>query len=78
MIISAASPWTGAACEQFNGVRVHFSPYRVAKRLSISDTALAETPTSVDGYISAKDSGCMLYVIALQATSKNGKTGSHP
>ena len=33
MVTSAANQWTGSACEVFNGIRVHFEPYRAIQRV---------------------------------------------
>lgn len=55
MVTEATNNWTGAAMEALGGVRVHFAPYRLTKKLGISP----------DGYLSDKDSGSMLYVLRL-------------
>jgi hypothetical protein len=65
IIVAAANTWTGAACELLNGVRVHFAPYRFAQTVRASNGAVAGSTSSADGYISDKDSGCMLYVLFL-------------
>ena len=66
MIISAANQWTGAACEVLGGQRVHFAPYRSSKIFPESAEPLQGMASSADGYISGKDSGCMLYAFRLQ------------
>lgn len=65
VIVSATNQWTGAACEVLNGVRVHFEPFRNVKRLIKSENAKPYDVHSVDGYLSAKDSGIMIYVLKL-------------
>ncbi len=67
VVTSAANQWTGAAFELLNAVRVHFAPYRLEKKLKVSKDAPDDEVSSADGYLSAKDSGCMFYV--LQMTS---------
>ena len=58
VIVEAAKQWTGAACEALGGVRVHFAPYRTQPVVPIN----GEGTTSPDGFLSDKDSGCMLYL----------------
>lgn len=65
MLVAATNQWTGAACEALNGTRVHYSPYRSKKRVPLIKDATSTEPYSIDGYISAKDSGAMFYVIRL-------------
>ena len=65
MLIEASNQWTGAACELLGGVRVHHAPYMAAKSIHQSDVPVADIASSPNGYISAKDSGCMFYVIRL-------------
>lgn len=65
LIVSAGNQWTGAACEVLGGVKVHFAPFRDEKRVNESCEPVDGKPSSKDGYISDKDSGCMLYVIRL-------------
>ncbi|HLX92695.1 MAG TPA: hypothetical protein VKR32_13485 [Puia sp.] len=65
VVTSAANPWTGAAFELLNAVRVHYTPYRERKRVAKSETGLPEEVSSSDGYISAKESGCMFYVLSI-------------
>lgn len=66
LIISAGNQWTGAACRVLGGVKVHFASYRDLKRVCESNEAVADKPSSADGFISGKDSGCMFYVIRLK------------
>ncbi len=66
LLISAGNQWTGAACGVLGGVKVHFAPYRDLKRVGESNEAIADKPSSVDGFISGKDSGCMFYVVRLK------------
>jgi hypothetical protein len=65
MLIEASNQWTGAACELLGGVRVHFAPYRARPVVQASAEPLEDQVTSADGFLSAKDSGCMFYVIRL-------------
>ncbi len=58
VIVEASKHWTGAACEALGGVRVHFAPYRTHPVVPIS----GDGTTSPDGFLSDKDSGCMLYL----------------
>jgi hypothetical protein len=58
VIVEASNQWTGAACEALGGVRVHFAPYRTQVVVPIS----GDGTTSPDGFLSDKDSGCMLYL----------------
>ncbi|HEY8516181.1 MAG TPA: hypothetical protein VIS07_11765 [Candidatus Binatia bacterium] len=62
-LIEATNQWTGAACEALNGVRVHFAPFRARTVVPASPVPLPGQTSSVDGYLSGKDSGSMLYVI---------------
>jgi hypothetical protein len=66
MLVEASNQWTGAACEVLGGVRVHFAPYRARPCVPASPVPLAGTATSADGFLSAKDSGCMFYAIRLR------------
>jgi hypothetical protein len=61
VVVEAAKQWTGAACEALGGVRVHFAPYRAEPVVPIGGSGT----TSPDGFVSDKDSGCMLYVLRL-------------
>jgi hypothetical protein len=63
MVIEATNQWTGAACEVLGAVRVHFAPFRAHRTVRPSAVPLADTVTSPDGFLSAKDSGSMLYVM---------------
>jgi hypothetical protein len=65
LIVSAGNHWTGAACEVLGGVKVHFAPFRDIKRVYESEEPVDGKPSSKDGFISDKDSGCMLYLIRL-------------
>lgn len=65
VIVEATNQWTGAACEALGAVRVHFAPFRARRSVAASVTPLANEPSSRDGYLSAKDSGSMLYVLRL-------------
>lgn len=65
MLVTASNQWTGAACEALHGTRVHFMPFRDTKRVSCLEKATAKEAYSIDGYISAKDSGAMFYVVKL-------------
>ena len=65
MVVTASNQWTGAACEALNGTRVHFVPFRNIKRVPYQGIAISTATYSSDGYISAKDSGAMFYVIKL-------------
>jgi len=60
---AAANQWTGAAFEAMGGVRVYFSPYRATQQLKLSKEGLADETSSSDGYLAAKDSGCMFYIL---------------
>ena len=65
VLIEASNQWTGAACELLGGVRVRFAPYRAQPAVKASVEALEGHVTSMDGFLSGKDSGCMFYVIRL-------------
>jgi hypothetical protein len=67
MLLEATNQWTGAACEVLGGVRVHFEPFRLVRRVAESPHPLAGLVSSPDGYLAAKDSGSMFYVIRIQA-----------
>jgi hypothetical protein len=66
VVTSAANQWTGAAFEVLGGRRVHFAPYRTKKVVQESIERIPNKFSSSDGFISAKDSGCMIYVIRLK------------
>lgn len=66
VIVEATNQWTGAACEALRGVRVHFAPFRARRWVPASPAPLASTVSSPDGYLAAKDSGSMLYVLRLR------------
>lgn len=66
VLTAAANQWTGAAFEIIGGVRVHFAPYRAKKTVKESHEPLPNETATRDGFLSAKDSGCMFYVIRLK------------
>jgi hypothetical protein len=65
MLVEATNQWTGAACEVLNGVRVHFAPFQARAMVRKSPVPLDDVVTSPSGFLAAKDSGSMLYVIRL-------------
>jgi hypothetical protein len=65
MITEATNQWTGAAFEALGGVRVHFRPFLVEPAVPKSDEPLEDVTTSPNGFLAAKDSGGMFYVIRL-------------
>jgi hypothetical protein len=65
MVVEATNQWTGAACEVLNGVRVHFAPFLARPAVRKSAVPLENAVTSPSGFLSAKDSGSMFYVIRL-------------
>ena len=65
VVVEATNQWTGAACERLNGVRVHFAPFRARPAVRRSPRPLPDAVTSPSGYLAAKDSGSMFYVIRL-------------
>jgi hypothetical protein len=65
MLIEATNQWTGAACETLGATRIHFAPFRARRTVRRSAAPLADAVTSPDGFLSAKDSGSMLYAIRL-------------
>lgn len=66
VLTAAANQWTGAAFEVMGGVRVHFAPYRTKKTVRESPAPLPDETSTSDGFLSAKDSGCMFYIIRLK------------
>lgn len=66
VLTAAANQWTGAAFEVIGGVRVHFAPYRAEKTVKESGAPIPDETSTHDGFLSAKDSGCMFYVIQLK------------
>jgi hypothetical protein len=66
VLTAAANQWTGAAFEIMGGVRVHFAPYRANNTVKESLEPLPDETSTRDGFLSAKDSGCMFYVIRLK------------
>lgn len=65
VVVAGSNQWTGAACEVMNGTRVHYNPYRDMQRLATESTANIYEIYSEDGYLSAKDSGVMFYILKL-------------
>jgi hypothetical protein len=65
MVIEATNQWTGAACERLGGVRVHFAPFQARPTVRQSAEPLEGAVTTLDGFLSDKDSGSMFYVIRL-------------
>ena len=65
MVTEATNQWTGAACEVLGGVRVHFAPFQGWQKVHQSAKPLEGIVTSVNGWLSDKDSGSMFYVIRL-------------
>jgi hypothetical protein len=65
LCLEATNQWSGAACEVMGGVRVHFAPYQARPAVRLSAEPLPAIVTSSNGYLSDKDSGSMLYAIAL-------------
>ena len=63
VLTAAANQWTGAAFEVIGGVRVHFAPYRAEKTVRESGAPIPDETSTRDGFLSAKDSGCMFYII---------------
>jgi len=63
VIVEATNQWTGAACELLNGVRVHYAPFRARRVVATCAAAGPGEVWSPDGYLAAKDSGSMLYVL---------------
>jgi hypothetical protein len=66
VLTAAANQWTGAAFEIAGGTRVHFAPYRAVKTVKESLVPLPDETSTSDGFLSAKDSGCMFYIIKLK------------
>ena len=66
VLTAAANQWTGAAFEIAGGVRVHFAPYRAEKTVKESHAPIPGETSTSDGFLSAKDSGCMFYIINLK------------
>ena len=52
--------------EALNGVRVHFAPFRARPVVTPSHAAPDDAASSPDGYLAAKDSGSMLYVLRVR------------
>jgi hypothetical protein len=65
MVVQAANPWTGAACEALGAVRVHFAPFQVRYPVRQSAAPLGGVVTSANGCWSDKGSGIMFYVLRL-------------
>lgn len=66
VVTAAANQWTGAAFETMGAVRIHFAPYRAKKTVKESPEALPDETSTRDGFLSAKDSGCIFYIIRLK------------
>jgi hypothetical protein len=66
VLTAAANQWTGASFEIAGGVRVHFAPYRAKQTVKENHVPLSDETSTRDGFLSAKDSGCMFYVIRLK------------
>src|SRR5204863_3772534 len=64
ILTSATNQWTGAAFTVLGGIRVHFEPFLARRRVPASSVPIA-TVSSRDGFISAKDSGSMIFVLRL-------------
>src|SRR5919107_2704833 len=65
MVTEATHQWTGAAFEALGGVRVHFYPFQAQRTVCKSAEPLEDVVTSLNGFLSDKDSGGMFYVIRL-------------
>jgi hypothetical protein len=65
LLVTASNQWTGAACEVLNGTRVNFIPFRNIQKVPMKENASLYETFSVDGYLSAKDSGAMFYILKL-------------
>ena len=65
MVTEATNQWTGAAFEALGGVRTHFYAFQAASAVRKSDEPLEGVTTSLNGFLSDKDSGGMFYVIHL-------------
>jgi hypothetical protein len=64
VLTSATNQWTGAAFTALGGVPVHFEPYLGRQRVAASPVPI-DTVSSPSGYLSAKDSGSMIFVLRL-------------
>ena len=67
MVITGTNNWTGAASEAMGAARIYFAPFRDKNRVAIKHAANDNEPYSDDGFISAKDSGAMVYTVKLQS-----------
>jgi hypothetical protein len=65
LVTAAASEWTGAIMELVGAVAVHYAPYRLRPVLPASSEGCPEVVSSPCGFLAAKDSGCMFYVLRL-------------
>ena len=65
MVTEATNQWTGAAFEALGGARVHFAPFQAQPAVRKSAEPLEGVVTSLNGFLSDKDSGGMFYVIRL-------------
>jgi hypothetical protein len=67
MVVTGTNNWTGAASEALGATRVYFAPFRDKSRIAVEQEAKEHEPYSNDGFISAKDSGVMIYSVKLQS-----------
>lgn len=65
IVITGTNQWTGAACEALGAARIYFAPFRDKKRVAKETDANSHEPFSIDGFISGKDSGLMIYAVKL-------------
>ena len=72
LFVLATSHWTGAIMEAMGAVRVSFEPFqgKISVPLNKDGKALGGSPSSSNGWLSDKDSGVMMYVVALAATTQ--------
>lgn len=63
VLVAGSNQWTGAACEMFNATKVHYKPFRDHERVAKTSDAPENELHSEDGYLAAKDSGIMYYII---------------
>jgi len=62
-LIECSSEWSGAVCKACAGTPVHFAPFRAKQVVKRTMEAGDDEPHSADGFLAAKDSGCLFYVI---------------
>ena len=67
MVITGTNNWTGAASEVMGAARIYFTPFRDKRRVAVEKAAKGNESYSYDGFISAKDSGAMIYSVKLQS-----------